>query len=575
MNSQEISPAKMLFLGIVPGKQFFVFPAFKTNEQETLSLVIDSVERFLGSKQRDFREFDRKGEQPESFIKELGQLGLFGIIIPEEYGGLALSSKGYARVLQQVSLHDGSTGLTVGAHSSIGMKGIILFGNEEQKKRYLPKLAAGELIAAFCLTESGSGSDAASIRTTAEKDSKGDWILSGEKIWITNGAFADVFTVFARTGDAISAFIVERGFAGVSSGPKEDKMGIRASATTSVSFDKVKVPKQNLLGVEGDGFKVAMKILNSGRTGLGGGCVGAMKRCIELATKQASERKQFGRKIAEFPLIKEKIAEMTIKMFATESVVHVVGDRIDNGYEDYSIEAAISKVYGTESLWAVANEALQIAGGNGYMKEFPYEMIVRDARINMIFEGTNEILRLMIALSGVKEVGSYLKSVEKSFDNVLAEPLKELAHLSDYASKKITQYTPFKRGEIPVAGVLSEEGEIIKRYSLELARITEAVLRREGKDIINSQLTLKRLADSAIDLFVSLCVVSRVGTLYEKADLQSRPALLSIAKNFTLQARRRINQNLRRIERNEDEQTMKLADFVIARQGKLWDILGG
>ena len=224
--------------------------------------------------QSKFREFDAKGEQPQDYINALKELGLFGLIIPEDFGGVGLSNLSYSRVLQQVCKEDASTGLTIGAHSSIGMKGLVLFGSQAQKEKYLERLATGEMIAAFCLTEAGAGSDAASIKTSATKNPDGSWTLTGEKIWTTNGPIADFFTVFARTeseNGKISAFLVERDFEGVESAAKEDKLGIRASATSVVTFDNVKIPAENLLGEEGLGFKVAMGILNNGRTGLGMG----------------------------------------------------------------------------------------------------------------------------------------------------------------------------------------------------------------------------------------------------------------------------------------------------------------
>ena len=235
-------------------------------------MMVDAIDQFLGPRHQDFKTWDRTAEQPAEFIQGLRDLGLFGLIIPEEHGGLGLSNAGYARVLSQSSAHDSSVSLTIGAHSSIGMKGILLFGTAGQKSRYLPKLASGEMIAAFCLTESGAGSDAASVRTQAFKNADGSWMLNGEKIWITNGGIADLYTVFARTSSPagkITAFVVEAAWPGVSHGQHEDKMGIRASSTTTVNFSDVRVPAENVLDTEGKGFKVAMAILNNGRTGLG------------------------------------------------------------------------------------------------------------------------------------------------------------------------------------------------------------------------------------------------------------------------------------------------------------------
>src|SRR5271157_5054634 len=397
----------------------------REKDREVLHMMVDAIDQFLAPRRQEFKRWDRDAAQPEEFIQGLRDLGLFGLIIPEEHGGLGLSNAGYARVLSQSSSHDSSVSLTIGAHSSIGMKGVLLFGTAEQRARYLPKLASGEMIAAFCLTESGAGSDAASIRTRAEKNADGSWTLNGEKIWITNGGIADLYTVFARTASEagkITAFIVEAAWPGVSHGPHEDKMGIRASSTTTVTFADVRVPPENVLDAAGKGFKVAMAILNNGRTGLGGGAVGGMKSLIALATQQAQARKQFGEPIAQYGLIREKIAQMTLECFAAESVVWMVAHYIDAGLDDYSVEAAISKVYASEAIQRSAYEALQIAAGNGFMRDYPYEQATRDGRILTIFEGTNEVLRLYIALSGLKDVGKSLGELKVAVDEIFNSP---------------------------------------------------------------------------------------------------------------------------------------------------------
>jgi acyl-CoA dehydrogenase family member 9 len=571
------SAAKSLFLGNILEDSIFPFPEIRAEEKETLKMVIESIDKFMSPKSEIYREYDVKGDQPKAYVDELAELGLFGLIIPEEYGGIGLSNSGYSRVLQQTGLYDASTSLTVGAHSSIGMKALLLFGTDEQKQKYLPKLATGEMIAAFCLTESGAGSDAASIKTNAKKNADGTWTLNGEKIWITNGGTAAFYTVFARTDSSegkITAFIVERAWPGVSNGPKEDKMGIRASCTTSVIFSDVKVPANCVLGEEGNGFKVAMAVLNNGRTGLGGGCVGGMKRCIKFASAQAKERKQFGKSISEYGLIKEKIAQMTINCFATESVVSMVGHFIDSGYEDYSVEAAISKVFASEALWTSADEALQIAGGNGFMREFPYEIMIRDSRINRIFEGTNEILRLYIALSGMKDAGNHLKDIAKKLGNIFNDPIKGFGVLSKYASKKAVQLTPYGRDRIEsVHGSLRAQALVYEQYTLELAKAVEIILRRHGKNIVEKQFAMKRVADVVIDLFVGLCVLSRVSNLIAKNGEANCKNEISIANIFTQQAKRRINQNLRRVDINEDEEMKALADEIVGKGGYFWDVV--
>jgi acyl-CoA dehydrogenase family protein 9 len=571
------SPAKGLFLGDIRTEALVPFPRISASEQETLKLVLESIDRFMSGKDEEFRAYDVKGEQPPAYIEELKNLGLFSLIIPEEFSGLGLSNSAYSRVLQQTSRYDASTSLTIGAHSSIGMKALLLFGSPEQKATYLPRLATGELIAAFCLTEAGSGSDAASVKTSARKEADGSWILNGEKIWITNGGTAGFFTVFAKTetdGGKMTAFIVERDWPGVSSGPKEDKMGIRASCTTTVRFDNVRVPASCVLGEEGKGFKVAMAVLNNGRTGLGGGCVGAMKRLIQLSVAQATQRKQFGKSISEFQLVKDKIAQMTALCFAAESIVSVVGHLIDSEAEDFSVEAAMSKVFVSEALWYVADEALQIAGGNGFMREFPYERVVRDCRINRIFEGTNEILRLYIGLSGMKDPGEALKDVAKGLKGIFNDPIKGFGILSDYASRKVGQFTPIGRQRFTgISAVLQSETVALEQGVAKLAQAVEATLSRYRKGIIEQQLATRRIADVATDLFVGMCVLSRVSSIVsDKGDSGAQEELM-IARMVTQLMRVRVSNNLKAVVQNSDRDSLLLADSVLAKGGYSWDVL--
>jgi alkylation response protein AidB-like acyl-CoA dehydrogenase len=572
-----MSVAKQLMAGRILEEQLFPYPGLLPKDREVLGAMVDAIDQFLGPMRQDFKRWDREASQPAEFIQGLRDLGLFGLIIPEEFGGLGLSNAAYARVLSQSSTHDSSVSLTVGAHSSIGMKGLLLFGTPAQKARYLPKLASGDMIAAFCLTESGAGSDAASIRTTASLNADGSWRLNGEKIWITNGGIADLYTVFARTASTagkITAFVVEAKWPGVSHGPHEDKMGIRASSTTTVSFTDVRVPAENVLDAEGKGFKVAMAILNNGRTGLGGGAVGGMKALIGLATAQAQARKQFDQPIAGFGLVREKIAQMTVDCFAAESVVWMVAHYIDSGHEDYSVEAAISKVFASEALQRAAYEALQIAAGNGFMRDLPYEQITRDCRILTIFEGTNEVLRLYIALSGLKDLGKSLGELKIAVDDIFNHPIKGFGVLTDYAEKRLTYATGVGRDKIltPLPPELKGAAAVYERYTLELAKAAGYLLRRYGKSIADRQHDLKRVTDIAIDLFVGLCVLSRAAAL-RSAPADAGAQAVAIARTFAQQAKRRMANNVRRIARNEDEEMNRLAGFILDQGSYPWDIV--
>ena len=571
-----------LCMGRIEEEILFPFPTMKPGEREMVEQVSASIDQLLGGKEKEFRAWDVKGEMPAEFLEELKSFGLFGVIVPEAHGGLGFGSAAYSRVLQQIATYDGSVALTVGAHSSIGMRGLLLFGTEAQQATWMPRLASGELIAAFCLTEPGAGSDAASIRTNARREGDG-WVLNGEKLWITNGGIAGFYTVFAKTpsgnGDGkahMTAFIVPRDLPGVSTGPHEDKMGIRASSTTTVHFEDVKLTDQHVLGEVGQGFKAAMKILNAGRSGLGGGCVGGMRTLIKMTARQAKERRQFGRPIAEFGLVKQKLGEMVVDAYATESVVGVVAGLSDQGYEDYAVEAAISKVFATEALWRSADEALQVAGGNGYMREFPYERILRDVRINRIFEGTNEILRLFIALTALNRVGTQLKELAQGLKGAMNDPIKGFGVLSDYAMKHATIRTGLvgeKRSFSKLHPALAEIGEHYEGLVREVAWVADRELRRYGKEIIGKQFVSRRIADVLTDLFVTACVLSRVTASLEKRGEKGAARELEIARVFSRAARSRIRGNLHRVDSNDDALVTALADDALEREGYGWDLL--
>jgi len=571
-----------LCFGSIEEDLILPYPTMPAADQETFKSIRASIEQLLKPHEKDFREWDREGEMPEAFIEELKAFGLFSLIIPEAFGGMGLSTTAYSRTLQELARHDGSVAVTVGAHSSIGLKGLMLFGTDEQKARFLPRLATGELIAAFCLTEPGAGSDAASIKTSAVRDGE-DWILNGNKLWITNGGIAQFYTVFAKTGGQgerghVSAFLVTSDLAGVSHGPHEDKMGIRASNTTTVVFDNVRVPGKNLLGEEGKGFKVAMKILNSGRTGLGGGSVGAMKKMLGLATRQAKERVQFAKPIAEFGLIKQKLGTMVVDCYAAESAVNMVNHFIDAGHEDYAVEAAITKVFASEAMWRTIDEALQIAGGNGFMREFPYERALRDARINRIFEGTNDILRLFIALTAMNEVGSQLKELADSLKGIFDNPIKGFGVISEYARRRASLATSYiKRDKATFTRLhpaLARQQQVFEAMSRDLATSVDYVLRKHGKNIIGKQFATRRLADMMIDLFVLACTLSRVSTAVEQKGAASVTRELEILEVFSGQVGRRVQANYAQITENDDELVKSLANHALDLDGYTWDNVG-
>src|SRR5512140_683612 len=414
-DTTSLSFAKAPFRGLFEEEQIFPYPEMKPEEKETVPLLLEQVDRFMADKV-DSRAIDQSGVLPEEIKKGVAELGLMGLIIPEEYGGFGMSITAYAKIMEHLAHHDAAISIHIGCHQSIGMKALLLHGTDEQKKRWLPRCATGEIVCAYALTEPGSGSDAGAMKTTGRYDvERRAWILNGRKQWITNGGYADLVTIFARTPvetdgrtqDKITCFMVERTSPGFSSGLPEKKMGIRGSSTTDIVMEDCVVPEANVIGDVGRGFKIAMEVLDSGRLTLASGCVGASKEMLKRALEHAENRRQFGRPIVEFEMIEEKFAEMAINIYAMESMTYLTSGLCDRRVPDYSLESAMSKVFCSERAWENVNHAVQITGGNGYMAEYPYERFLRDSRINLICEGTNEILRLFVALSGIQKPGQF------------------------------------------------------------------------------------------------------------------------------------------------------------------------
>ncbi|KAF6035974.1 ACADVL [Bugula neritina] len=453
-----------IFRGKAVTEQVFPFPAVDVLDEErkeTLDALVDPVSKFF-EEVNDAAKNDELEKIEDHTLEGLKELGAFGLQVPVDFGGIGLSNTQYARLVEIVGSHDLGVGIALGAHQSIGFKGITLFGNEEQKAKYLPKLAAGQEFAAYSLTEPASGSDANSIRTKAELSADGKhYVLNGSKIWISNGGIADIFTVFAKTPvkdsktgdtkDKITAFIVERGFGGVSSGPPEKKMGIKCSNTAEVYFEDTKVPVENVLGGVGEGFKVAMMILNNGRFGMAAALSGTMKSCIAKAVDHAQNRKQFAKNIHEYGAIQEKIAEMVMRHYATESMAYMVAANMDKGAKEFQIEAAISKVYGSEAAWFCCDTAMQILGGMSYMKDTGLERVMRDLRIFRIFEGTNDILRLFVALTGIQYAGGHLRDVLAALKSPVSNPGLLVGKAVEKAKRSMGVVSP-----ISVVGAHSE-----------------------------------------------------------------------------------------------------------------------
>lgn len=378
----------------------------KLNFNEEHELLRNLVRDFTNSEIRPLaKQIDEKEEIPHELIKKIAEVGLLGTPFPEKYGGGGFGEIGYCIAQEEVARVCGSTATFIGAHISIGTNAIYLGGSEELKMKYLPSLTSGDKIAAFCLTESQAGSDSFNLKTTA-KFINGKWIINGEKLWITNGAIADVYSVFARTEKGITGFVVEKDFPGIEIGPNEKKLGIRGSVTNAISFNNVEVPAENMIGIEGRGFLIAMKTLDAGRLGVGACCVGASKELMELSVEYAKQRKQFDQPIINFQALQFMIADMATKIYTMESILFRAADKYGEGV-DVSQDAAIVKYYCSEVVSEIADMAIQIHGGMGFSRELPIEKVYRDSRILRIFEGTSEIQKLIISRKTIKNNGKW------------------------------------------------------------------------------------------------------------------------------------------------------------------------
>ncbi|NXJ12224.1 ACAD9 dehydrogenase, partial [Odontophorus gujanensis] len=567
--------AKELFLGALRKEEVFPYPEITNEELQEINQFIGPVEKFF-SEEVDSKKIDQDAKIPPETLKGLRDLGLFGMQIPEEYGGLGLSNTMYARLGEIISL-DGSIAVTLAAHQAIGLKGILIAGTDAQKAKYLPRLASGEHIAAFCLTEPGSGSDAASIQTRATLSEDGKhFILNGSKVWISNGGLASIFTVIARTEvvdkdgqvkDKITAFIVERDFGGVTHGKPEDKLGIRGSNTCEVHFENTKVPIENVIGEVGGGFKVAMNILNSGRFSMGSASAGVIKKLIEMTAEHACTRKQFNKKLSQFGLIQEKFCFMAVKAYVMESMAYLTAGMMDRpGFPDCSVEAAMVKVFSSEGLWACVSEALQIFGGLGYMKDYPYERYLRDSRILLIFEasmnillGTNEILRMYVALTGMQHAGKILtdkiKEIKKGNVGVA---LQEFAsQLRDSMGRKVDYGIMEERGGL-VHPSLQDSGKKLEENVYYFGTTVRGLLSRFGKTIVDDQLVLKRVADIVINLYAMTAAISRASRSIS-IGLRNHDHEVLLTKIFCREAYFKNNYAMAQLQKHADE---NLDDFI-------------
>ncbi|ALS79888.1 acyl-CoA dehydrogenase family protein [Planococcus kocurii] len=514
--------------------EHFFTPEDFTDEHK---LIAKTATRFLEKEVRPNNDEIEKQNfgLVKILFKKAGELGLLGHSVPKAYGGLGLDKISKGLVGESLG-SAGGYGVAHSNHTCIATLPITYFGTAEQKERYLPKLASGEFIGAYCLTEPGAGSDALSAKTTAKLDeAKTHYLLNGTKMFITNADFSDTFIVYAKVdGTAFTAFIVEKDYPGLSLGPEEQKMGIKGSSTRAVIFEDCRVPVENLLGEIGKGHMIALNVLNLGRFNLGSACMGAAKYGLELALKYTKARHQFGKAIAEFTATQEKIADMALRIYASESLQYrtagYLEDALGNLYEsqdhgviakqlmEYAVECAVCKVYGSETLDFVADEALQLHGGYGYIKEYKIEQLYRDSRINRIFEGTNEVNRLLIP-------GNLLKLAAKG-----EVPLSQLV-----ASTIEEMGSPLKIADGPISREI-ESVEAIRRIFLFCIGIAYQAY---GSRLSEEQEILMMLADIAIALYALESAVIRtakaIATDKEQLSAQKLPLVQALSGDALLE----------------------------------------
>src|SRR5262245_15615279 len=567
---------KGLFFGHFNAKYVLPYPQLAPAAQSTVDQAVAKMRKFC-EERIDPVAIDRLADIPKSVIDGLPATGVLGMTAAPECRGPGFTQQGYCKVMEVLGGHASATAVFVNAHQSIGIRALILFGTPEQKAQWLPDLIAGRKLAAFALTEPEAGSDASNVQSRATPTDDGSaYVLNGEKRYISNAAIAQVLTVMARppapTPDKpdetkITAFLVTPdmpGFEVVEA--RQEKVGIRGTATGRLRFTNMRVPKENVLGPVGKGLKVALTVLDFGRTTFGASCTGVAKACLQAAVRHAKGRVQFQQPLAEFELIKKKIGFIAAHAFATEAATDVCAGLIGSGADDYMLETAILKVFATEHLWTSIYECMQVMGGSSYFTDRPQERWMRDARINTIGEGANEVLKAFVAVVGCRAPGMKLDAMRK-------RPVANLHRLAGYGAGHLWRKTPLAGGPaIPVqSSDLQPEARRLARQVKRLGTALPGVFLRAGSEanFIQSQLVQERLADIAIDLYASSCVMSRLDQMVQKGAGDARATdfvgEVEAGKYFLSLANRRIDERFAGLSDNDDGATARAADAAMAR----------
>lgn len=549
-----------LFLGEIHEDMVLPFPRLDPEERAKVEGMVEKLRSWADARY-DARAVEVAGRLPEGMWRELGELGMLGLSVDESYGGQGLSQTGYCKLFEEIGAIDSALAVILGVHQSIGYKAIVMYGTAEQKERLIPDLVAGRKRAGFALTEPNAGSDAFHLETTATLQPDGSYLLEGEKRWIGNGS-GDVLTTFARTpqGGHV-AVIVEKGMEGFEVGRRYETMGLQANDLRHLYFKGVRIPPENVLGEEGEGFRIATGVLNTGRMSLGSGAVGGARLLLDLAVEHVTRREQFGQPLADFALVKQKIGWLASYTYGIESMTYLTTGLVDAGVEHIDLESAMVKVSSTEFLWYAANRVFQLAGGRAYMKDEPFEKILRDIRIFPIFEGANDVMRMFVALNGLETVGEELEDLQ-TFD--FTEPIRSLGVYADYVGGRLKRRTA--RDRLDGAGdELSDEADRCSRQVVALRNASEHLLRTHGRSIQERQGSLKRLADSAADIYAQVATISRVSDVASGESGYGDE--IEIARVFCRRAADRVDRALGNIDAEDVTPFHRVAEAVYERGG--------
>lgn len=536
------SVAKCLYFGELDTARIFPFPSLPADEKKKLDTLIGDLKAFA-EREIDADRIDREAKIPDSVVKGLAELGILGMTIPEEFGGLGMSQTAYCRVMETLSQFCSSTALFVNVHQSIGLKSILLFGTNEQKQTWLKPLARGDFTAAFALTEPNAGSDAGGVESVAEYDpGKKVFRINGQKQWITNGGIAKVLTVMAKLDGKVTAFLVTPEMPGFHIKTKAlEKVGMRGTWTANLTFDALEVPEENVLGQKGKGLRVALTVLDYGRITFGATCTGMAKYCEKKAYEHAGTRMQFGQTLASFPLVQKKLAMMSAFTYAMDATTYLTAGLLDQGDHDIMLEAAMLKVFTSEASWDVLYDTMQIFGGRSFFPDHPFERLMRDARLNMIGEGSNDVLQIFIAAVGLRDVGLELKEMT-SFPSGFWEMAKRLMHR--FAPPKVPVYA--KELKKPAKRL----GQNVQSFGIHVLRM----LYRYREGIVDKQLICERLAKAATALYTTAAVISRCDAEIREGDRGG----LSAATLYCRLALEKVDRQLDALSENCDEHVLRV-----------------